>query len=190
MIDHHSMICCHMLLLWVFVSASLCKAVELTGVVREHLINKDAGYILPRPHVAKNLWLPGWVAATPTAAVMAPVRAHDQVVLSHVSHQIGQVFPLFVGRIETILLKQLWPPLLWTATEDTAQRVQHIGHPGGAGLDEAEAQRREEFGDFVGDDVAKGHQGQGAGMGEGVAAADIENSRERRTPGTRVHTDR
>src|SRR5439155_24236180 len=106
-----------------------------------------------------NLWLPGRVAAASTAAVMAPVGAHDQVVLPHILHQVGQGFPLFVGCIETVLLKQLWPPLLWTATKDTAQRVQHIGYPGSAGLDEAEAQLREELRDFVGDDVAKGHQG-------------------------------
>ena len=88
-----------------------------------------------------------------------------------------------------VLLKQLWPPLLRTTPKDAAQGVQHIGHPGGAGLDEAEAQFRKELRDFVGDDVAKGHQRQGAGMGEGVAAGDIEDGRERRTPGTRVHTD-
>src|SRR6266496_3406238 len=112
---------------------------------------------------------------------MAPVGAYDQVALPDALHQIGQVFPLFVGRIEAVLLEQLWPPLLRTATKDAPQRVEHIGNPGRTRLDEAESQFWEEFRNLVGDEVPKGHQGQGAGMGEGVAAGDIEDGRERRT---------
>jgi hypothetical protein len=33
------------------------KAVELTGIVREHLVHKGTGHILPRPHIATNLRL-------------------------------------------------------------------------------------------------------------------------------------
>src|SRR5712692_11401559 len=116
---------------------------------------------------------------------MAPVGAHVQVVLPRVLHQIRQVFPLFVGRIEAVLLEQLWSPLLRTATKDTPQRVEHIGNPGRARLDEAESQLREELRNLVGDEVPKSHQGQGAGMGEGVAAGDIEDGCERRTTSAR-----
>src|SRR5262249_32152685 len=98
---------------------------------------------------------------------MAPVRTYDQVVFPHVSYQVGQVFPLFIGRIEAVLLEQPGPPLLRTTTKDTPQSVEDIGHPGRTGLDETEPQGREALRDLVGDDVPEGHQGQGAGMREG-----------------------
>src|SRR5262249_61606946 len=96
-----------------------------------------ARHVLPRSHVGEDLGLPGWIAATPTAAVMAPVGADEQVILAHVLRQVRQGLPLLLGRVETVFLEELWSPHVRTAAQDAPPGVEHVGHPGRSRLDEA-----------------------------------------------------
>ena len=61
----------------------LLNTIQPTRVVRQHLLDDPAGDVLASPHVVEHIWLARGVAALATPAVVTPVGADYDVVLSN-----------------------------------------------------------------------------------------------------------
>ena len=89
------------------------------------------------------------------------------MVLADVGEQVGQVLVGLRGDVEPVVAEQVGSPIeagvgVAAGVEPGAagplKMVQHVGHPGGGGLDETDAQIGEALGDLVGHQIAEGEQ--------------------------------
>src|SRR5581483_5361183 len=93
--------------------------------------------------------------------VVAVVRADDDVVLACVLQHVGEVVVGLAGDPDAVVAQRRFAELPAAAGEAALEVVEHIEHPLGAQLDEAEAELGEAAGDIVPDErVELAHRGQ------------------------------